>query len=78
MLADSVVVDLTRGFSTYESTGASTAVVGGGMRLGPLYYKAWTDSGLAFPGGTCPGVGIGGLLLGALVSTVSRRTGSVR
>ena len=64
MLSDSVVVDL-RNLSTYERVGSGPVVeVGAGLKLGPLYWALWTDAGLAFPGGTCPNVGVAGLTLG--------------
>ena len=48
----------------YTSLGGLTAEIGAGIRLGPLYYAAWQDGQKAFPGGTCPAVGVGGHLLG--------------
>lgn len=64
MADGAVVVDVTQGFSFYEPQGDTTAWVGSGIRLGALYYYAWKDGNLSFPGGTCPNVGLAGLLLG--------------
>ncbi|KAK9804961.1 hypothetical protein WJX73_003918 [Symbiochloris irregularis] len=62
---NSVVVDMTQGFNFYEPQGDTTAWAGSGIRLGSLYYEAWKEGGEVFPGGTCPDVGLSGLLLGA-------------
>ena len=70
MLPGAVVVDLSRGYDTFNRLNTATAEVGGGIKIGPLYGRAWTDTKgeetLAFPGGTCPGVGLAGLLMGEL------------
>ena len=61
-----VVVDVSRlDFFTPSSDGKS-ARVGPGNRLGPLYYKAWTQMRRVFPGGVCPNVGVAGIVLGEL------------
>ena len=44
----------------------ASAVVGGGARLGDLYYSVWRQAGdtTAAVAGTCPIVGVGGHILG--------------
>lgn len=63
-----VLVDLTGLDSFTPSPDHNSARVGTGNRLGPLYYKAWTQAGRLFPAGLCPYVGAGGHILGELIS----------
>ena len=46
---------------------APTVTVGGGARLGAVYYGVWKQAGTAWSvvAGTCPSVGVGGVILGA-------------
>lgn len=68
MLDGALVIDMTRNFSTWTRPSALTVEVGAGLQLGPLYWRAWQDSEglgkLAFPGGSCPDVGLSGFILG--------------
>lgn len=40
------------------------AVIGAGIKLGPLYLGLYQNGNRAFPAGVCPAVGAGGHLLG--------------
>lgn len=53
---------------------AGTATIGPGVRLLDL-YKALAVEGVAIAAGTCPGVGLGGLVLGGGIGFRSRRDG---
>ncbi|KAJ3129757.1 hypothetical protein HK098_000126 [Nowakowskiella sp. JEL0407] len=55
---------------------SKTAVAGGGTTLGELYSKIISTSNvLAFPGGTCPTVGLGGLISGGGYGMLGRKYG---
>lgn len=76
VLDNTVTLDLKHLNSTTYSEDKSTVTVGGGMRLGPLYYKVVTEApGKVFPAGTCPAVGVGGLLSGGGIGYLSRKSG---
>lgn len=51
-----------------------TVIVGAGSTLGELYENLWKNK-LTIPGGTCPGVGISGLVLGGGIGRASREMG---
>ena len=53
---------------------ARTATIGPGVRLLGL-YRALAAEGVAIAAGTCPGVGLGGLVLGGGIGFRSRRDG---
>ncbi|CAG8587316.1 624_t:CDS:2 [Ambispora gerdemannii] len=53
---------------------AKTAIIGAGNKLGPIYY-ALSQAGYLIPGGSCPGVGIGGFALGGGYGLYSRKFG---
>jgi hypothetical protein len=67
VLRDAVTIDLRALNSVAVAADGATAVVGGGARLGELYYEVSAKTGGAkgAVGGTCPPVGVGGLILGA-------------
>jgi FAD/FMN-containing dehydrogenase len=67
-----VVIDVTRMGSVSVSGGVAT--VGAGARLGAV-YDALQAHGLAIPAGTCPPVGIAGLVLGGGLGILGRRYG---
>ncbi|CAG8615672.1 12194_t:CDS:2 [Ambispora leptoticha] len=70
----SLVIDLTNLNQIAINTTAKTAVIGAGNRLGPMYYKL-SQAGYLIPGGSCPGVGIGGFTLGGGYGLYSRKFG---
>ncbi|GAQ92335.1 hypothetical protein KFL_009830010 [Klebsormidium nitens] len=70
-----VLVDLSGLDFFTPGPGDASARVGPGNRLGPLHYKAWTQMGRVFPGGVCPHVGVGGLILGGGIGPLSRTFG---
>ncbi|KAI1307353.1 hypothetical protein EDD11_004500 [Mortierella claussenii] len=69
----SLVLDLTA-ISSVTMTG-STAKVGSGIRLGPLYLALWNLGGWTINAGTCPSVGIGGHALGGGFGLLARSYG---
>jgi FAD binding domain-containing protein/berberine-like enzyme len=72
--SSSVVID-TRLISTITvNKQAKTATVGGGASLGQL-YKTIAPLGFAFPGGSCPTVGVSGHLLGGGYGYLARPYG---
>ena len=76
VLNGAVSVDLSNLNSATYSDDKGTVTVGGGMRLGPLYYKVVTEApGKVFPAGSCPAVGVGGFLMGGGLGFLSRKTG---
>lgn len=60
-MTDSLVIDIGHINHVTVSKDKSTAVVGAGIRLGPL-YTALGLQGRDFPGGICPTVGLSGFL----------------
>ncbi|MGI8808014.1 MAG: FAD-binding oxidoreductase [Acidimicrobiales bacterium] len=58
-----LLIDVGRINSVDVDRSRGTAVVGGGARNKNV-YDATRDGPLFLPGGTCPGVGVGGLVLG--------------
>ena len=70
-----LVVDVTR-MSSVTDVGSGTARVGAGTRLVDLY--AGLDAhGVTVPGGSCPTVGVAGLVLGGGIGVVSRAYGTL-
>ena len=67
-----VVVDVSPMDSVVVADGV--AVIGAGARLGQV-YDALDSHGLAIPGGTCPSVGIAGLVLGGGLGILGRAYG---
>src|SRR4051812_3924549 len=68
-----VVVDLGR-LSHVALHGDGTAAIGPGARLGHV-YAALARHGVTIPAGSCPTVGLGGLVLGGGVGLASRAMG---
>lgn len=66
VLADAVTVDLRKLNYVTVTADKATAKVGSGARLGELYYQVADATGESkgAVGGTCPPIGVGGLLLG--------------
>jgi FAD/FMN-containing dehydrogenase len=67
-----VVIDVTPIDSVSVSGGVAT--VGAGARLGTV-YDALQNQGLAIPAGTCPPVGVAGLVLGGGLGVLGRTYG---
>ena len=75
-----VVIDISRIKTFQPSTVADTVVMGVGNTLIEVYSNLWnlTQSSLPrslFPGGTCPTVGLSGLILGGGQGIVGRKHG---
>ena len=51
-----------------------TVDIGAGLVLLDIYNKLW-ESNLTIPGGSCPSIGISGLVLGGGISFASRKMG---
>ncbi|KAG0246854.1 hypothetical protein BG011_002312, partial [Mortierella polycephala] len=66
-----LVIDLS-GLATV-AVKSSTAKVGSGIRLGPLYLELYNQGGWTINAGTCPSVGIGGHALGGGFGLLSRK-----
>lgn len=74
VLDNRLLIDLSGLTHLEVDHAAGTATVGPGVRLLDL-YRALAAEGVAIAGGTCPGVGLGGLILGGGVGFRSRRDG---
>lgn len=73
-----VIVDVSRIKNFQESTTAATVTMGVGNTLIEVYSILWnltTVPRSLFPGGTCPTVGLSGLILGGGQGIVGRRHG---
>lgn len=70
-----LVVDLTRIGGIAIAPGGRTAHVGAGARLIDVYSRL-ARRGLTIPAGSCPTVGVGGLVLGGGVGLASRALGT--
>lgn len=71
-----IVVDLTNLRSIAVDVSTETAWVEAGAILGELYYKIAEQSNVhAFPAGSCPTVGVGGLISGGGFGTIFRKYG---
>jgi FAD/FMN-containing dehydrogenase len=70
----SVVIDMRLMNSVTVNAATKTATVGAGASLGQL-YQAIAPRGFAFPGGSCPTVGISGHLLGGGYGYLARPFG---
>ncbi|WP_326854413.1 FAD-binding oxidoreductase [Actinocrinis sp.] len=70
-----LVIDVTR-MSAVTDIGSGTARVGAGTRLVDL-YAALDAYGVTVPGGSCPTVGVAGLVLGGGIGVVSRAYGTL-
>lgn len=69
-----LVIDVTRQNSVELDSSAQTASIGAGSRLVDIYGTLGA-SGLALPGGSCPTVGIAGLVMGGGLGVIDRRYG---
>jgi FAD/FMN-containing dehydrogenase len=72
--SSSVVIDTRLIAATMINKHTQTASVGAGASLGQL-YKAIAPLGFAFPGGSCPTVGVFGHLLGGGYGYLARPYG---
>ena len=70
-----LVIDVTR-MNAVTNVGSSTARVGAGTRLVDLYAEL-DAHGVTVPGGSCPTVGVAGLVLGGGIGVVSRAYGTL-
>lgn len=74
VLDNRLLIDLSRMAQIAVDPDAGTATVGPGVRLQDLYVALGAE-GVAVSAGTCPGVGLGGLILGGGIGFRSRRDG---
>jgi hypothetical protein len=72
--SSSVVIDTRMIDAITVNTASNTAAVGAGASLGEL-YQAIAPHGFAFPGGSCPTVGVSGHLLGGGYGYLARPFG---
>ncbi|KAJ3123282.1 hypothetical protein HK098_002070 [Nowakowskiella sp. JEL0407] len=71
-----IIIDLKNLNSVVVTPSTKRAVVGGGATLGEIYHAIIVASPtLAFPGGVCPTVGIGGLISGGGWGVLGRKYG---
>lgn len=70
-----VVLDISGMSKIAIAADNATATVQAGALLGPLYYKAFYSAGRGVNAGTCPPVGVSGLLLGGGYGYWSRANG---
>lgn len=71
-----VTVDLARLSAVTVAADAAMVTVGAGTRLGPMYYQIFSQApGKTVPGGTCPAVGVGGLITGGGIGFLARKHG---
>jgi FAD/FMN-containing dehydrogenase len=70
-----IVVDLRRMRSIQVSADNATATVEAGATLEDLYHAAWVKARRGVNAGTCPAVGVSGLLLGGGYGFWSRKYG---
>ena len=76
VLNNAVTIDLKHLNSTTFSADKTQITIGAGMKLGPLYYTVVTQApGKVFPAGTCPPVGVGGLITGGGIGYLTRAHG---
>jgi FAD/FMN-containing dehydrogenase len=70
-----IVLDLAELHAISIDAASETATVGGGARLGNVYYQAYNQAKLDFNAGTCKTVGIGGHVSGGGFGMSSRYRG---
>lgn len=70
-----LVIDVSRMNRIAGDAGRRQAVIEAGATLGAV-YPALLGRGLTIPGGTCPGVGIGGLTLGGGIGYLTNLLGT--
>lgn len=69
-----IVIDLSEMQEVVIDSAKGIALIQPGCRLLPLYERLW-QNGVTVPGGTCPTVGIGGLVQGGGFGLLSRAAG---
>ncbi|XEC95322.1 FAD-binding oxidoreductase [Paenibacillus tarimensis] len=74
LIDNGLVIDVSGMNSIHIDKANGIARIGAGVRLMLLYETLW-KYGLAVPGGTCPAVGISGLMLGGGFGYLSRLLG---
>jgi FAD/FMN-containing dehydrogenase len=72
---DVAIIDVSSMKNFQLSFDKKTAKIGAGMGLMDVYNMLWDKNKLTIPGGSCPNVGISGLVLGGGVSFASRKMG---
>lgn len=72
--SNSAVIDTRLLNESYLDVANETLSVGGGASLGQI-YKTIAEAGFAYPGGSCPNVGVSGHLLGGGYGLLSRSYG---
>jgi FAD/FMN-containing dehydrogenase len=72
---DGIVVDVSRMDAVRVDHAAGTARVEAGIDLWPLYQALWNDGQVTIAGGSCPTVGISGLVLGGGFGLLGRWLG---
>ena len=72
--SNSVVIDTRMMNQTLLDTANQTLTVGAGASLGHI-YKTISSAGFAYPGGSCPNVGVSGHLLGGGYGLLGRTYG---
>lgn len=75
LVQDGLVVDVSRMKRVHVDAAAGTARVEAGTDLWPLYQALWNQAGVTIPGGSCPTVGISGLVLGGGFGLLGRWLG---
>lgn len=71
---EGLIIDVSRMKNVYVDESTKIATLGAGLRLGDA-YDALSTYGLTINGGTCPGVGLAGLILGGGAGPFERMHG---
>ncbi|CAG8667466.1 2720_t:CDS:2, partial [Scutellospora calospora] len=69
-----LIIDLVKLNKITVNVTTQTAVIGTGNTLKSLYYQV-TEHVFAFPAGGCPGIGVGGHIMGGGVGLLNRKFG---
>lgn len=75
LVQDGIVVDVSRMHTVTVDHASGTARVEAGTQLLPLYQALWNDGKVTIAGGSCPTVGISGLVLGGGFGLLGRWLG---
>lgn len=75
LVQDGIVVDVSPMDAVRVDPASGTARVEAGIDLWPLYQALWDDSRVTIAGGSCPTVGISGLVLGGGFGLLGRWLG---
>ena len=75
LVQDGIVADVSRMHGVTVDAGAATARVEAGTQLWPLYQALWNQARVTIAGGSCPTVGISGLVLGGGFGLLGRWLG---